>query len=155
MATYNLTVGNADALPAVGIPGPRIVEREYDASKRTAAAADVLELINVPAKSWVDFVQWEVTKVQGAVATFGLGDGAGAAGYVSNANANALGSGISGPAAGYVNTSDAGVAQDAVVLSPAYSGGKYYSAADTIDLTADAALTVAKIVVRARITKFG
>lgn len=155
MATYNLTVGNADALPAVSLPGARLVEREYDASKRTAAPADVLELIHVPAKSWVDFVQWEVTKVQGAAATFDLGDGTTPAGYVSNANANALGSGISAPAAGYVNTSDAGVAQDAIVLSPAYSGGKYYSAADTIDMIADAALTVAKITVRALITKFG
>lgn len=154
MATINLTVGTADALPAIALPGPILVEREYDASKQNAAAADVLQLINVPKKSWVHFVQWEVTKVQGGAATFDLGDGDTAAGYESNADANVLGSGISGPVAGYVNTSDAGVAQDAFTLSPAYSGGKYYSAADTIDLTADAALTLAKISVRALITKF-
>lgn len=153
MATQNLRVGNGKALPAVS-PRPSWVKFTYKAATNNAGIADVLEVIDVPAKTFVHLVQWEVTTVEGAAATFDIGDGTTPAGYVSNANANALGSGVSGPVAGYVNTSDAGVAQDAIVLNPAYSGGKYYATADSIDIIADAALVKAVIEIRALMSHF-
>jgi len=100
------------------------------AAARTAAGAtalasgDVLEVIPVPAKSLVMRVGYDVTTAEGATATFDLGDGSDTDGYLNDADLNAVGSGVMALtlASGTPNT------------VAGYSNGKYYSAADTIDV---------------------
>lgn len=97
-------------------------------------------IFNIPAKTFVQFVQADVETVEGGTLTFDLGDGSGAAGFLSNVNGNSVGSSCSalGLAEGTPNT-----------ISPAYSAGKYYSAADTLDLTLDNDADAAKVTFRA------
>lgn len=150
MPTFNLAVGGNAALPAVRSGEQYIVEKLFDATKQNLAQNDIAQLINIPAQTWVPLVQWEVETVEGGARNFSIGDGVNAAGFVPSTSANALASGVSGPLAGSTNTSDAGAAADPLVVT-GYSGGKYYAAADTIDLTALTAggLTGAKIRVKA------
>lgn len=92
------------------------------AGQAALGAADVLELIPVKTGTFVLLAGIEVTTVEGAAATVDLGDGASAAGYVSNADLNAL---------TYV----------ASLVTSAYSvavgGGKLYTTDDTIDMVLD------------------
>jgi len=100
------------------------------AAARTAAGAtalasgDVLEVIPVPAKALVMRVGYDVTTAEGATATFDLGDASDTDGYLNDADLNAVGSGVMALtlASGTPNT------------VAGYSNGKYYSAADTIDV---------------------
>ena len=100
------------------------------AAARTAAGAtalasgDVLEVIPVPAKALVMRVGYDVTTAEGATATFDLGDASDTDGYLNDADLNAVGSGAMALtlASGTPNT------------VAGYSNGKYYSAADTIDV---------------------
>ena len=100
------------------------------AAARTAAGAtalasgDVLEVIPVPAKALVMRVGYDVTTAEGATATFDLGDGSDTDGYLNDADLNAVGSGVMALtlASGTPNT------------VAGYSNGKYYSAANTIDV---------------------
>ena len=101
------------------------------AGQAALGAADVLELIPVRAGTYVPVTAIEVTKVEGAACTMDLGDGASAAGYLSNVDANAL---------TYV----------ASLVTSAYSvavgGGKLYTTDDTIDLVLDSAGTDVAVV---------
>lgn len=133
MPTYNYTRGGA-GFPARFAGRSAVVERYFDmaeiAAQRSAAglaaigAADVLEAIDVPANTFVLAAGINVLKAEGAAATADLGDGAGAANYLSNVDLNV-------------------VAASASLVVTAYSvavgGGKYYAAADTIDVVIDSA----------------
>lgn len=96
------------------------------AGQAALGAADVLELFAVPAGVWVPAAFIQTTKVEGAAATFDLGDGVTPAGFISNADGNAL-----GWAHSLVTTT----------YSLATAGGKLYTAADSIDLVIDSAAT--------------
>lgn len=99
---------------AAGYPANTVLVGEYDASKRAPlAAADVVQLIDIPAGTLVHAVVYEVVTAD-ATQTFNIGDGTDVDGYVAAASA-ALGS---GKGAG------------ALIVA----GGTYYAAADTIDL---------------------
>lgn len=137
LATYNYKGGVVNGL-AAGMPATPnlfgIVDIELDfaaiAAARVAAgqtalgAADVLELIPVRAGTLVLLAGMQTTKVEGAAATFDLGDGATPAGYVSNHDGNALGWSFSGAT---------------VTYSLALAGGKLYTADDTVDMIVDSA----------------
>lgn len=125
------------------------------AANALAAQNDIAEVIDIRENTRVISVRYEVMTVEGAARNFGIGDGANDVGYIASANANAVGEGAT-LVAGYVNTSDAGVAQDALVLNPPYSAGKYYSAADTIDIKAlsPGGLVGAKIKVSAEVVEY-
>lgn len=103
----------------------KIAAARAAASATALASADVLEVIPIPAKSLVLRVGFDVTVAEGATATVGIGDGAAATGYATAVNLNSVASGVSTLALteGTPNT------------VTGYSNGKYYSAADTIDLT--------------------
>ena len=115
---------------------PRVVRVKLDfaaiAAARTAAGAtalassDVLEVIKLAANTYVHCVGIEVTTAEGATATVGIGDGSAATGYYTAASLNAVASLSSTPALteGTPNT-----------FTNVYAFGKFYSAADTIDLT--------------------
>ena len=79
---------------------------------------DIYQVCTIPANSFVLSVTWSVTTAEGATCTFNIGDTATAAGYVSAANGNSVASGSS-----FNGTT-----------TPTYGVGKYYAAADTLNL---------------------
>jgi hypothetical protein len=138
MATYTDSLGfnkGSAALRADGLTKVTRMEVVLDFAKIAAArsaagvtalaSGDVLEVIPVPAKTLVMRVGYDVTTAEGATATFDLGDGSDADGYLNDVDLNSVGSGVMSLALteGTPNT------------IAGYSNGKYYSAADTIDMT--------------------
>jgi hypothetical protein len=142
MATYTDSLGfnkGSAAFRADGLTKVTRMEVVLDlaaiAAARSAAGAaalasgDVLEVIPVPAKSLVMRVGYDVTTAEGAVATFDLGDGSDTDGYLNDVDLNTVASGVMALtlATGTPNT------------VAGYSNGKYYSAADTIDVLLNSA----------------
>jgi len=138
MATYTDSYGfnkGSAALRADGLTKVTRMEVTLDFAKiaaaRSAAGAtalasgDVLEVIPVPAKSLVMRVGYDVTTAEGATATFDLGDGSDADGYLNDVDLNSVASGVMALA----------LTEGAPNTISGYSNGKYYSAADTIDIT--------------------
>jgi hypothetical protein len=140
MATYNdgkgYNLGTGAAHVAAGINRVSSVTVDLDFAAITTAraaagltalaATDVLEVIKVPAKTLVTNVVLEVTTAEGGTLTIDVGDGDDPDGYLDGVNGNATAAYI--PVAG----------------TAAFEQGKYYTAADTIDVTtvnaADAAV---------------
>ncbi len=138
MATYTDSYGfnkGSAALRADGLTKVTRMEVTLDFAKiaaaRSAAGAtalasgDVLEVIPVPAKSLVMRVGYDVTTAEGATATFDLGDGSDTDGYLNDVDLNSVASGVMALT----------LAEAAPNTVAGYTNGKYYSAADTIDVT--------------------
>ena len=140
MATYDLTVGSG--VPALADWREFIATATFDASVQNLAQNDVAQLIAVPAKTLITGVFWEIETVEGASRNFAIGDGSDTDGYITTTTANSLATGASGLSLteGTPNT------------ITGYSNGKYYSAADTIDVLAvtSGGLTACKLRVIAR-----
>lgn len=141
---YDYTKGAAAANLASG-QKVSVVERILDfaaiAAERAAAgqaalaADDVLELIKVKAGQYVQLVIAQVITPEGETATFDIGDGATVDGFIDGANGNS---------AGYY------VSEKTEAYAMSESGGKFYTADDTIDMKLlTAAYNVAKIRVAA------
>ena len=140
MATYNdgkgYNFGTGTAHVAAGINKVSSVSVELNfatiTTERAAAgltaltSADVLEVIRVPANTLVTNVALNVTTAEGGTLTVDVGDGDNPDGYLDGVNANAT--------AAYLT----------VAGTDAFEAGKYYTAADTIDIVlnnaADAAV---------------
>lgn len=131
MATYTDSIGfdkGTASFPYGGHPRGTFIEVDLDfaaiTAARTAAGAtaltdgDVMEVIQLPAKTAVLAVGLDVTTAEGGTCTVDVGDGADADGYLDGVDANAV--------ASYSHL-------DSATLG--YAAGKYYSSADTIDLT--------------------
>lgn len=147
MPTYTVPVGfnaGSGALPADGLNKTHRVEVTLDFPKIIAArlaagvaalvATDVLEIIPIPAGTVVMNVGMEVTTAAGVTSTLSIGDGTAAAGYLAATSVNATGW------SGGVPVLSAGA------FAPTLSGGKLYSAADTIDVTIGTAVPAAAVV---------
>lgn len=102
------------------------------AGTTTLAQNDILEAIAIPANCRVNHVKCEVLTVEGAARNYAIGDGSSTSGYIATTTANTLGSTHSALAGTLGGT---GAAGDPVVVT-GYSAGKYYAAADTIDVLA-------------------
>ena len=140
MATYNdgkgYNLGTGTAHVAAGINKVSSVTVDLNfatiTTERAAAgltalaAADILEVIKIPAKTLVTHVALEVTTAEGGTLTVDVGDGDNPDGYLDGVNANAT--------AAYLT----------VAGTDAFEAGKFYTAADTIDIVlnnaADAAV---------------
>ena len=140
MATYNdgkgYNFGTGTAHVAAGINKVSSISVELNfatiTTERAAAgltaltSADVLEVIRVPANTYVTSVALNVTTAEGGTLTVDVGDGDNPDGYLDGVNANAT--------AAYLT----------VAGTDAFEAGKYYTAADTIDIVlnnaADAAV---------------
>jgi hypothetical protein len=140
MATYNdgkgYNLGTGAAHVAAGINRVSSVTVDLDFAAITTAraaagltalgAADILEVIKVPAQTLVTHVALEVTTAEGGTLTLDVGDGDNPDGYLDGVNGNAT--------AAYIS----------VAGTDAFEQGKYYTAADTIDVVtvnaADAAV---------------
>jgi len=140
MTTYTDSLGfnkGVAAYPAKGIGAVLKLEVELDFAAITAARAaagataltggDVLEVIQIPAKTQVLAVGLDVTTAEGGTLTIDVGDGVDPDGFLDGVNANT--------AAGYSSTTVTLVEGAPNTLSPAFGFGKYYGAADTIDVT--------------------
>jgi hypothetical protein len=140
-----------------GFPSFVVYENVIDFSKLATAAAqnDVVEALAIPAGTLIQGVQWEVVGAEGASRNFAIGDGSDTDGYVTTTTANTLATGCSA-LAGVVAGGAGDPANDPLIVT-GYSGGKYYSAADTIDILAvtSGGLTTAKIRVKAFGVAFG
>lgn len=138
MATFNTYANGTStvnsAVAAASFPAVTTLEQTFDATKRSLAAADVVEMISVPAGTHVHAVYWEVLSVD-AAQTFDVGDGTDVDGFVAAASAATATKGLG-----------AGIAV-----------GKFYAAADTIDLHVPAtmALDTLKVRVVAMVTLMG
>jgi len=146
MATYNdgkgYNLGTGSAHVAAGINKVSAVSVTLDFAAITTAraaagltalaATDTLEVIKVPANTLVTNVVLNVTTAEGGTLTIDVGDGADPDGFIDGVNANTTAAYI--PVAG----------------TAAYEQGKYYTAADTIDVTtvnaADAAVMTLTVV---------
>ena len=112
---------------------PKIIAARAAAGAAALTSSDVIQVIPVPAKTLVSGVGMEIITV-GASGSLALGDGTAGAGYL----------------AATVSTST-GMFGGAPVLSsgafaPTLSGGKVYSAEDTIDVTLSTAVPSAAVV---------
>ena len=100
------------------------IEAIFDASEAAVEngtailANDVFQMITVPANSFVLNVRAEVLTAEGAASTFDVGDGATADGYINGQDGNAV----------------ASVTSFNATTTPTFGVGKFYSAADTIDI---------------------
>jgi hypothetical protein len=113
-----------------GSPIVTMLTNVFDASKRNLAAADVAEVLNIPAGTYVMKVFYRVLTAD-ATQTLNVGDGADPDGYVAAADvATAGNNGVGGGA---------------------LATGKYYATADTIDIEVPAtkAFDTLKVVVSA------
>lgn len=132
MATYTTyTDGTVIAAGSggnyAGSPCRTVLTGIYDATRRNTTAADVVEVLNIPAGTLIESVILEVITIEAtATPTISVGDGNGTSSWVSGAStataAKILGAGA------YV-----------------VAGGKFYAAADTLDLllpAGDAATTL-------------
>lgn len=137
MATYTDSLGfnKGDAgFHAAGLHKVNRVEVVLDFAKITAArlaagataltSADVIEAIPLPAKSLVLRVGLDVTTAEGGTLTIDVGDGTDPDGFLDGVDANT--------AASYCST--LALTEGAPNAITGYSNGKYYSAADTLDL---------------------
>ena len=140
MATYNdgkgYKLGTGAAHVAKGINKVSSISVDLNfatiTTERAAAgltaltSADILEVIRIPANTYVTSVALNVTTAEGGTLTVDVGDGVNPDGYLDGVNANAT--------AAYLT----------VAGTDAYESGKYYTAADTIDIVlnnaADAAV---------------
>jgi hypothetical protein len=141
MATYTDSLGfnkgTAAAYPDNGLHRLTRIEVDLDFAAIAAArleagatalgAGDVLEVLRIPAKTQVIAVGVDVTKAEGGTLTLDVGDGVDPDGFLDGVNGNAL--------AGYSSTTVTLVEGAPNTLSPAFGFGKYYGAADTIDVT--------------------
>lgn len=150
--TTDITVGGKTKLSAQGMGKYTVLEKLVKFADNDTTATDILQIFNVPKDVIVVGVAAEVITAEGATLTLDIGDGTDPDGWLDGYNANA--------AAGTVTSSfvktlmydgDTTGAAVTVVISPAYSLGKHYTAADTIDATvnnasADVAIILFKLI---------
>lgn len=108
-----------------------LAKQELDFSATNAAASDVVQAVNIPAGAFVLAVWIYINTAEGGVATADIGDGADPNGFDDAVNFNAA----------------AGTVTKALQGTDAYAVGKYYSAADTVDIVPDNALDTAIVTV--------
>lgn len=138
MATLDLTIGDGAAIAASpGMnQGPFKLERTVDiAVEGSFNAADILQLIEIPAKTLVLYVLLEVLTVEGSACTGDVGDTAvDPNGFFDAIDFNTV-------AANFMVLL---LTEGTPNVVTAYSHGKYFETADTIDLVLDADMDAGK-----------
>ena len=132
---------------AAGFPSWVVFENVFDASKRNLVQNDVAAVLSIPAGTLIMGVHWEVETVEGASRNFAIGDGSDTNGFIETTDGNTLASGATALA----------LTEAAPDTVTGYSAGKYYSAADTLDVLAvtSGGLTALKLRVKAYGFQFG
>lgn len=113
---------------AVDLDFAAITAARSAAGRAALAANDTLQVLRIPAKTLVVAVGIDVTTADGTASTVDLGEvGGDVDGWIDGHNCNTVGSACS------MNSTLVEGAPN--TYGPALGGGKYYSAADTIDMT--------------------
>ncbi len=135
MATKDITLGSSSTGLLSDHDKPKVVllerERDFSVTGNTVAAADVVQCISIPAGFLVQGALVETLTVEWTTSTpCQLGDGSDTDGYLTTALCN-------------LNSTST----DILTSTVGYGGGrgKYYPAADTIDLIPNTALDAAKV----------
>jgi hypothetical protein len=116
------------------------LQNTLDFSVTNATSVAIVQALKVGAGMWIDNVKVRCITAQGATLTASVGDGAGDTSWDASANLNSAGA-----------TTQGTDGTDAYV-----HGGKYYAAADTIDLTmltADTLVDTAVVEIKAHYTR--
>lgn len=129
MTTYTTytdgkTIAAGSGSNAAGAPEVSVIQGIFDASKRNLTAADVAEVLNIPANTFVHNVFYKVMTAD-ASQTMSIGDGSSTAGYVSAADVGT---------AGNSGGSSLALTEGTPNTVTGYSAGKFYAAEDTIDI---------------------
>jgi hypothetical protein len=104
-----------------------ITTERSTAGATALAANDSLAILQIPAKTFVLAVGIDVTTADGTASTVDIGEtGGDVDGWINGHDCNAVGSACS--------TNNTLVEGTPNVFEPALGNGKYYSAADTIDM---------------------
>ena len=111
--TDGTTVASASGSNAASYPAVTTIQGVFDASRRNLAAADTMEVLNIPAGTFVHKVMYKVLTGD-ATQTLNVGDGVDPDGYVAVA--------------------DVATAGNVGVGAGAFATGKFYATADTIDI---------------------
>jgi len=96
-----------------------VIERKIDFSENNVSAADVVQVAKVLKNCLVTKVYTVIVTAEGAACTATVGDGATADGWDASINLNAA----------------AGTVTHTLEATDTFVGGKFYTAADTIDIT--------------------
>ena len=135
-STHNNTVGNTNSMPAAYAGGTYVLESAELAftSSSTGAAADVYQVIGIPAGTWVQKVAVEVTAAQTGSADIDIGDGDDTDGYYD---------GLTGSVITNWTTSTPGLSgpTNAIVQTGYTAFGRIYPYADTIDVLANSPMS--------------
>lgn len=142
MATIDMTRGMAGAASAEDNPFRR---RTVDCSLQNLALNDIAKVIPVAAGEYVEWVAWKVVTPEGAVGTGEIGDGDDSNGF---SGATAIDMNAEGMGATSVE-----LTEGAPNTVAGYTGGKLYTADDTIDFKALAALDAAVIEIVAKVQR--
>lgn len=149
MATKTLSLTNADyILHYEKLGTARMISATVDFTNAavTCAQNDIVEALAIPANTFVYGIRAEVLTVEGAARNFAIGDGADTDGYITTQSANTL--------AEFHSLLTLTEATPNTITG--YSNGKYYAAADTIDILAvtSGGLTTCKLKVSAYIVDY-
>lgn len=145
------TVAATSGGNAAGFPSFDVIQNVFDAATRNLTAADTVEVLNIPANTYVAHVFYKVLTADGSQ-TMSLGDGSGTSSWISAADV-----GTEGNAGCSSLALTAGSGPGYVESITGYSGGKFYSAADTIDILVPGgkAYDTLKVLVCAAVIRFG
>ena len=135
--SYDASLNRAGGLQQ---PAGGFISATFDAAVQNMGAADVWQGLSIPAGMMVHDVGVIILTIEDSAANLTVGDGGDADGFIATLDATVLGSG----AAGTVNS---------LAFATAFAGGKYYLAADTIDVTFAGACDTVKLVLYAHISK--
>lgn len=130
MATQDLTTGGALGISHYALGEEFNFSQVFDLSVTNSASADVLQLFDIPAKTLIKSVIVVILTIEDSTLTGTFGDGDTADGWIKQP-VNFESS---------VNTTFASghLLEGSTTHEDAYHPGKYYSTADTIDVTMSA-----------------
>ncbi len=146
MALRDLTLGGTQLVSDHNKPKFVLLQRtrDFSVAANTVTAADVLQMINIPANFLALGVLVEVQTKEWTTSTpIQVGDGADTDGWLTTAQCN-LNTVLSTLSLIDAYTRDSTTVQT-VVSAYGSAGGKFYSAADTIDVIPNDSLDAAKI----------
>jgi len=126
MATVDLTVGGTSGSLAANSGRVFTDMRELNFATTNRSSGDILQLFDMPAGAFVQFVAYQVVTAEGGTLTFDIGlTGVDADGFIDGANGNSTGYGCSAPFS---------LTEAAPNTITGYGAGHLFTATDTIDL---------------------
>lgn len=137
MATYDSTEAHKTS-SSIGGAGVQVLRRRINTADNNRAQNDIDQLFDVSAGDFVLKAFANVQTAEGGTLTFDVGDGSDVDGYVDGQDGNTTGY------AAPIFAATASTGATPTITMTGYTGGKLYTAADTVDVkwlnAADAAI---------------